>query len=396
MGGSSVEAQTDSETRLYTLDVLRGIAALSVVFWHWRHFFFVGATPGVIEQSRLPLNGMLFILFTKGWMAVDLFFGLSGFIFYWLYSKKIQRKSVSPFEFAVLRFSRLYPLHLLTLCLAALGQFWFLRTQGAFFAWPSNDLWHFVLNLGFASSWGLEMGYSFNVPIWSVSVEILLYALFFVLCRFLPVRFLVLVIVAFIGFFVVLRVYGPVGRGVVSFFLGGLMFLIYEQIQKSPQSFRISNVVIMVNVLFWIITGLIIFFPNIVAIIGMGVLPINNAKIQFLIQKSLNHFPVLVLFPSTILSLALLERSLGRFAKSFSILGEISYSSYLLHFPLQMVFAGVLLSFGVSKDIFYAPMMMLVFFAVLISLSFFSYRFFEIPLQKFLRSKLLKSKVARV
>jgi peptidoglycan/LPS O-acetylase OafA/YrhL len=378
------------------LDVLRGIAALSVVFWHWRHFFFVGTMPGVIEQTRLPMNGMLFILFTKGWMAVDLFFGLSGFIFYWLYSKKIQVKSVSPFEFAVLRFSRLYPLHLLTLCLAAFGQFWFFKTQGAFFAWPSNDLWHFVLNLGFASSWGLEMGYSFNVPIWSVSVEILLYALFFVLCRFLPVRFLVLAIVVFIGYFFELRVYGPVGRGVVSFFLGGLMFLIYEQIQKCPQPVRLSKMAIAVNALSWTITVVMIFFPNIVASDATVALPIVNAKLQLLIQKSINHFPVLVLFPTTILSLALLERNLGKFAKRFSLLGEISYSSYLLHFPLQMVFAGALLSFGVSKDIFYSPVMMPIFFAVLICVSYFSHRLFEIPLQRFLRSKVLKSKVTVV
>jgi uncharacterized membrane protein len=26
--------------RLHTLDTLRGIAALSVVFWHWQHFFY--------------------------------------------------------------------------------------------------------------------------------------------------------------------------------------------------------------------------------------------------------------------------------------------------------------------------------------------------------------------
>ncbi|MDF7795325.1 hypothetical protein [Pseudomonas syringae] len=31
----------NGNARLYTLDVLRGVAALSVVFWHWQHFFYV-------------------------------------------------------------------------------------------------------------------------------------------------------------------------------------------------------------------------------------------------------------------------------------------------------------------------------------------------------------------
>jgi peptidoglycan/LPS O-acetylase OafA/YrhL len=380
--------------RFYTLDVLRGVAALSVVFWHWRHFYFVGTTPGIIDQSKLPLHGLLFILYSKGWIAVDLFFGLSGFIFYWLYSEKIQNKTVSLFEFAVLRFSRLYPLHLFTLCLAAVGQFWFVTTQGAFFAWPSNDLWHFALNLAFASSWGLEQGYSFNVPIWSVSVEILLYALFFVLSRILPVRFWVLAVVAFIGYFFELKVYGPIGRGVVSFFLGGLMFLTYDQIQKFPQRFRVSQVVITLNVLFWVITGITIFFPDFVTSVATASLPIVNARIQSLIQRSLNHFPVLVLFPSTILSLALLEQSWGRVAKRMSLLGEISYSSYLLHFPLQMIFAGALLGFGVDKSIFFSPVVMLIFFAVLISVSYLSHHYFELPMQKFFRTKVLKSVAA--
>lgn len=363
---------------------------MSVVFWHWRHFFFVGIIPGVIDQLKLPMNGLLFILYSKGWIAVDLFFGLSGFIFYWLYAEKIQKKTVSSLEFAVLRFSRLYPLHLLTLGLAALGQFWFITTQGAFFAWPSNDFWHFVLNLAFASSWGLEQGYSFNVPIWSVSVEILLYALFFVFCRMLPVRFWVLAVVALIGYFFELKVYGPVGRGVVSFFLGGLMFLTYDQIQKTPQRFRVSQVAITLNVLSWVMTGILIFFPDFVTSVSTATLPIVNARIQTLIQKSLNHFPVLVLFPTTILSLALLEHSWGKFAKRMSLLGEISYSSYLLHFPLQMVFAGTMLGFEVNKNIFYSPVMMLVFFAVLISLSYLSHHYFELPMQRFLRTKVLK------
>ena len=43
-----------------------------------------------------------------------------------------------------------------------------------------NDWTHFVLNLGLAHYWGFEKGMSFNGPSWSLSVEILAYAAFWV------------------------------------------------------------------------------------------------------------------------------------------------------------------------------------------------------------------------
>ncbi|MBY0445501.1 MAG: hypothetical protein K2Q15_09875 [Burkholderiales bacterium] len=60
--------------RFYSLDALRGIAALCVVFWHWQHFFFAGTTAGKFDLERLPFSDGLSLLYTKGWLAVDLFF----------------------------------------------------------------------------------------------------------------------------------------------------------------------------------------------------------------------------------------------------------------------------------------------------------------------------------
>ena len=42
-----------------------------------------------------------------------------------------------------------------------------------------NDTYHFILNFFFISGWGFEKSYSFNGPIWSVSIELIIYALSF-------------------------------------------------------------------------------------------------------------------------------------------------------------------------------------------------------------------------
>jgi peptidoglycan/LPS O-acetylase OafA/YrhL len=132
MGG-----RTAIPLRFYSLDVLRGVAALCVVFWHWQHFFYVGAelAPSFLA-SKQPLFGSLSLLYGYGWLAVDLFFSLSGFIFYWLYSIQVSSRAMRERDFLVLRFSRLYPLHLLTLLWVAILQFVFSRMTGSFFDWP--------------------------------------------------------------------------------------------------------------------------------------------------------------------------------------------------------------------------------------------------------------------
>src|SRR5437762_3835756 len=200
--------------RLYSLDVLRGLAALSVVFWHWQHFSYSGTQPAIVSPERLPLYPVFFLFYTKGALAVDLFFSLSGFVFFWLYSDSVSRKTISGREFAWLRFTRLYPLHLATLLAVAFGQWAYHSRTGAFFVYHFNDAKHFALNLFLGSSWGLENGFSFNGPVWSVSVEVALYAMFFLWCRRLPIRMIGLAAMSAAGFLLITRLYAPIGRGV--------------------------------------------------------------------------------------------------------------------------------------------------------------------------------------
>lgn len=166
--------------RLHALDASRGLAALTVVIWHWQHFFYTNTAPAVdFRRDSQPLYSALKLFYEQGKWGVEYFFILSGFIFFWIYHDAIKERSIRAKEFFIHRFSRLYPLHAVTLFIVALLQAYHTNLRGHPFTYPENDFYHLTLNLFFASHWGLQKGWSFNAPSWSVSVEILLYAAFF-------------------------------------------------------------------------------------------------------------------------------------------------------------------------------------------------------------------------
>src|SRR5215467_7767481 len=144
--------------RLTSLDALRGVAALAVVVWHWQHFFGIGGTfaDGWTREMQ-PFFWLLKPLYLQGWAAVDLFFALSGFVFFWLYADAIRTRATGAGEFALLRVSRLYPLHLLMLIAVAMLQAAFLRAHGQFFIYQANDTPHFLAHLFFIQNWWPQM-----------------------------------------------------------------------------------------------------------------------------------------------------------------------------------------------------------------------------------------------
>jgi exopolysaccharide production protein ExoZ len=88
--------------KLPGLQVARAIAALAVVYYHsWTAL--TGFPPG----TSYPLS----ILATDGWLGVDLFFAISGFVIGLVLSKA----TFDPAKFLIKRAFRIYPLWLLTL-----------------------------------------------------------------------------------------------------------------------------------------------------------------------------------------------------------------------------------------------------------------------------------------
>lgn len=150
------------------LESLRGIAALLVVFFH-------------IEWAN-PLT--LHRFFRNGYLMVDLFFVLSGFVICYNYGQKISCiRDIVRFMF--LRLGRLYPLHLFFLLIFVGIEFAKYFGESRFGLMPSqthafalNNLPAFMANLLLIQPFIVSTNSSFNSPSWSIGVEFYTYLIF--------------------------------------------------------------------------------------------------------------------------------------------------------------------------------------------------------------------------
>ncbi|MEY4916626.1 MAG: hypothetical protein RL616_539 [Verrucomicrobiota bacterium] len=378
---------TSRPKHFYALDNLRGLAALLVVIYHWGNFLYDGRSPFHGDPHQLPFYTILRPVYEQGLMAVDLFFCLSGFIFFWLYAQAIAEKKVTFKQFASLRFSRLYPLHFVTLLAAAGATYAIRHLDGSYWGDAGyNDWYHFALQIFFASNWGWEDGVSFNSPIWSVSVEVWLYLMFFSLCRLRLLDWKLVLGYGLTGLLLMQNDSWLVGKGILGFFMGGLAFKFFSQIQT--RDIPVRNIVLALGVI-WI------FFPvnysmNFAyrAWCHLGAAPDNFVIGQTIILLTTYSYD-LFLFPATLVLLALWETKRGTLGRRLAFLGNISYSSYLLHFPLQLLVIILAIRCGWPKSLFTNPAALLVFLGLVIGVSLASYHWFEKPLQHWLRKKML-------
>jgi peptidoglycan/LPS O-acetylase OafA/YrhL len=155
---------------LSNLTPLRGIAALWVVVFHFSEI-----VAKFVSTDRT-------LLLTKGYLMVDLFFIMSGFIICHVYQKSFQSGSVAGDfrQFIVARFARIYPLHFVTLLLCIL-------IFVPIFGWdPLFDNPRAIpTNLLLIHSFGIHDLFNWNVPSWSISAEWWAYMVFPFLAIFL-------------------------------------------------------------------------------------------------------------------------------------------------------------------------------------------------------------------
>lgn len=147
------QAMTAQENRGIT--GIRGAAATFVMIYHFEH--------------GLKLHGIAAVFLNHGYLSVDLFFVLSGFVMSLVYGSSLRDNTFSFPEFLWHRMARVFPLYLLATCGVLL-----IDTVKAHHAvYGSEIVVSNVLMLQSLGNWP-----SIDPPAWSVSAELIAYVLF--------------------------------------------------------------------------------------------------------------------------------------------------------------------------------------------------------------------------
>lgn len=348
--------------RFYLLDIARGLASLSVVIWHFQHFYY---PPGKFlagekfQRSQQPFYELLSPFYEQGYLAVQFFFVLSGFIFHWLYSQRIASGEETARSFFILRFSRLYPLHVLTLIIVAALQIVANQSLDHYITYPVNNLKHFLLNLGLVQHWGFQNWFSFNAPSWSISAEIFAYIVFFSIMRLGGTRIWHSIAVILLAFFAY-AYNAALAEVVLCFFVGCITFSVYQSLIQHYLKFS---------------TAVSLILLTSVYLISYTELLVTDIT---LIKSS---------FPFIVLLLAVIQNQLQECGRHFALIGDLTYSTYLLHFPLQLAILLLVQTNLVSTNI--DSTFFIAFFVILLLLSYACFHYFERPAQRYIRNRFL-------
>jgi len=339
--------------KLYLVELLRFISSISVLIYHYKIFFF--QFNGYLELNLnnklflLPFNSIINVFYKYGDYGVQMFWCISGFIISYVYLNKKYR--VTSKEFFINRFSRLYPLHFITLILVLFIQLISKNITGNYQLFEYNDIYHFFLNLFFISGWGFHNGFSFNQPIWSVSMELIAYIFFFISIKYIKNFELKFLFVMYIVLLFIDKSFSApnANDNIIScvnlFISGTIIYFLTKKLNK--------------NTFFWI-------------------------SISLLVVSFIGTFKIFMFCPA-ILMLFIVSENLfkDKINKNFfSMLGNVTYSTYLLHAPYSII---LILLFKNQTEVYLNSFFFFFYFTSLIIVSSFVYILIEKKLQNKIR-----------
>jgi peptidoglycan/LPS O-acetylase OafA/YrhL len=367
--------------RYGVLDGWRGLCALLVACHHF-----------------LANGDLLGSPFIRGaYLFVDFFFVLSGFVVTHAYAERL-RGTVSLQDFLIRRVGRLWPLHAFTLLamivleameygvgLARMGAGASAAFTGA--SAPSTILPNALL----LHSIGLFDELGWNFPSWSISVEMVTYVIFGTAMLALRHRMVPFACVVVAGSLLVIAMRSTKGmnvtydlglfRCIAGFFLGHLVYRLHRLSPRTLVGRR------------WLasVIELLAILATICFVSGVG-----------------QHWPSLAapfLFAGVVLVFALEAGLLSRGLawRPFVLLGTVSYSVYMVHYPIFIAFRKAMLwcqsTYGLSLtrqvpnwdggpdtvllldfgQPWLADLAGLVFLVLSIGIAMLTYRFIEVP-----------------
>lgn len=373
--------------RYEILDGLRGVAALMVVIFHLSEAF-----------SYDPVYKHL----NHGYLCVDFFFVLSGFVIGYAYDQRMKDGEMSRWDFMKSRLIRLQPMVLFGVLLGAM--LFYFQDSAYYPKIAETSVWTLLLYVALEffmipktpsyNIRGNDELYSLNIPQWSVMFEYFANLLYGLFVYRIGKKGLILLV----GIFAVMladsaltlnlfgallphdypwslnagwsldseQLYIGVARVGFSFFAGLLIF-------RLGKTIKIKNA-------FWVCSLIIV-----------GVVCVENVGgyEHPLWDGIFNLACTLVMFPLTV-AMGAGSKLQGRKSSAICLfLGKISYPLYLVHYPLVYLFFAWI---DTHHD---APVCVLAFTSVSvvvldILLAYAAMKLYDEPVRKWLKSKFMK------
>ncbi|ESY11295.1 acyltransferase [Mesorhizobium sp. C386A] len=348
------------------LDAIRGVAAISVMLYHFSPFLAAGKV--------LP----------SSYLAVDLFFLLSGFVIAHAYDRKIEN-GMGFGTFLAIRLIRLYPLYLAGTLLGffylivknrlipaeymPISEIGTMLTTGMFFIPLVSDAYHTIFPLN-PASWSL---------FFELIVNIAYVAVFFLLTK----RVLSVLIAVSLVLLVVASIiagtldFGMTGSTIISglprvcfsFFLGVLLCRSMTRYQSGLGFLRRG----------WWVEGAIAL-----TLIVFAIAPAGGARVAYDLACVVLVFPALVVVGT-------IAPTAPRLSGLYGWLGRISYPIYIIHTPLLMIIAGA--GKAAAIDPFaHHPWFGIVMAVSVIVIADIATRLYDEPLRRFLQRLMLRKR----
>ena len=322
------------------------------------------------------------ISFQESYLAVDLFFVLSGFVLGNAYDSQLKR-SLSGWRFFLIRVVRLYPLYLLSIVCA-------IAAESLAQRFGVGQMSHSMLvelaipslfMLPSLSGGGL---YPLNSPAWSLFFELFANLIYGYSAKSLNTKRIVFIMLVS-AFGLLVCAYGtylhhhpltlntgfalwtsPYGfcRVMYSFMAGLLIYRTYQKLGERRFGVPLRY------------AGLTM------AVVVAGITLILTAAPRPVLQLPFDLIAVYFLFPAlTVLAIASDHAVTGN--RFFAFLGATSYGVYVLHDPLSSLIELTLRhSFGIDVAD-YAPWSGLIFLAGLLVLCWYLEKFVDLPIRRY-------------
>ena len=378
----SSSAFADTKPHYELLDGLRGVAALLVVFYH------------IFEGLSFAAGGTVITVINHGYLAVDFFFILSGFVIGYAYDDRL-RKTMTLGNFFKRRLIRLHPMIIMG---ALIGPITF-YLQGAVH-WDGTPAATSMILLALLCAFffipaipgqpndvrGNGEMFPLNGPSWSLFFEYIgniLYALFIQRLSKKALTLLVILLGAGLAWFALSDAagYGMIGVGWTLDginFLGGSLRMLFPFTLGIWLSRGFKPVT--VRGAFWICSLILLLLFLVPYIEGSEPISLNGL---------FESVCILLIFPFLVRLGASGKTTDKRSTQICKFLGDISYPLYAVHYPIMYLFYAWLIDKKIY-DIADCWAMALAVYIGCVILAYLCLKFYDEPIRRYLAKRVLR------